>query len=312
MAMSFLRGYARKLGVTEYLGTWDASTNVPSLNNGVGQRGGYYIVSQAGSTNIDGITDWDVGDWIIFNGTSWQRIDVADDSRDLAVLETLQYKSLVTPPLIRNVSQGNFELSPDSNYTVILNGVATVGIEACTVDATLFSIGARFHIYNNSTATLTVKNCNGGELFQLYSGSSTFLTLVDNTTPAGSWVFNVSTSGNFTGASPVTCSYSGGATTGRYLEFFPSNSSETSPFVVVTDSLLIGLSVSSVANANCTISVYLRPNLTTPIASVSLSNATVGYITNLSYPIPTGSELSVRVSAGSANKPGVALYLTSI
>lgn len=310
--MGFLQGYARKLGVTEYLGTWDASTNVPSLANGIGQRGGYYIVSQAGSTNLDGITDWDVGDWAIFNGTAWQRIDVADNSRDLSILETLQFRSLTTPPIIRNVSQGNFELTPESNFTVVITGSATVGIEACTVDATLFSIGARFHIYNNSTATLTVKNCNGSELFQLYSGSSTFLTLIDNTTAAGSWVFNVSTSGNFTGASPVTCSYAGGATNGRYLEFFPSNSSETSPFVVVTDSLLIGLSVSAAAAATCTISVYLKPDLTTPIASVSLAAATVGYITNLSYPIPVGSQLSVRVSSGSANKPGVALYLTSI
>ncbi len=310
--MSFLQGYARKLGVMEYLGVWDASTNTPSLVNSTGQRGGYYIVSQAGSTSLDGITDWDVGDWAVFNGTAWQRIDIADNSRDISVLETLQFKSLTTPPLIRNVSQGNFELTPDSNFTVVLQGVATVGIEACTQDATLFQLGSRYHIYNNSTATLTVKNCNGAELFQLYSGSSTFLTLVDNSTAAGSWVFNVSTSGNFTGASPVTCSYSGGAVTNRYLEFFPSNSSETSPFVVVTDSLLIGLSISATANSTCTVGVFLRPNLTTPIATVSLINATVAYITNLSYPIPVGSELAVRVTAGSANKPGIALYLTSI
>jgi hypothetical protein len=32
-------------------------------------------VSVAGSTNLDGITDWLVGDWAIFNGTVWQKID---------------------------------------------------------------------------------------------------------------------------------------------------------------------------------------------------------------------------------------------
>jgi len=32
-------------------------------------------VSVSGSTNLDGITDWLVGDWAIFNGTVWQKID---------------------------------------------------------------------------------------------------------------------------------------------------------------------------------------------------------------------------------------------
>jgi hypothetical protein len=29
----------------------------------------------AGTTNLNGITDWQVGDWAIFNGTAWQKID---------------------------------------------------------------------------------------------------------------------------------------------------------------------------------------------------------------------------------------------
>jgi hypothetical protein len=73
--MGFLQGYARKLGVMEYLGVWDASTNTPNLTSGVGQRGGYYIVSVAGSTELDSLTDWGVGDWVVFNGTTWEKID---------------------------------------------------------------------------------------------------------------------------------------------------------------------------------------------------------------------------------------------
>lgn len=58
-----------------YKGTWDASTNSPSLSSGVGTNGDYYVVNVAGSTNLDGITDWQIGDWAIFNGTVWQKID---------------------------------------------------------------------------------------------------------------------------------------------------------------------------------------------------------------------------------------------
>lgn len=73
--MSFLQGYSRKLGVTEYLGVWNAATNTPTLTSSQGQRGGYYIVSQTGQTNLNGITSWEAGDWAVFNGEVWQQID---------------------------------------------------------------------------------------------------------------------------------------------------------------------------------------------------------------------------------------------
>lgn len=62
-------------GGLNYKGTWNASTNTPTITSSVGTSGDYYVVSVSGSTNIDGITDWVVGDWIIYNGTFWQKID---------------------------------------------------------------------------------------------------------------------------------------------------------------------------------------------------------------------------------------------
>jgi len=58
-----------------YEGTWNASTNTPTLASSVGQNGHYYVVSTSGSTNLNGITDWVTGDWAIFNGSTWQKID---------------------------------------------------------------------------------------------------------------------------------------------------------------------------------------------------------------------------------------------
>ena len=57
-----------------YQGTWNASTNSPTLTSSVGTAGYYYIVSTAGSTNLNGITSWAVGDWAAFNGSVWQKI----------------------------------------------------------------------------------------------------------------------------------------------------------------------------------------------------------------------------------------------
>ena len=62
-------------GNLTYAGAWNANTNTPTLVSSVGVSGTYYVVSVAGTTNLNGITDWQVGDWAIFNGTFWQKID---------------------------------------------------------------------------------------------------------------------------------------------------------------------------------------------------------------------------------------------
>jgi hypothetical protein len=36
------------------------------------------VVSVAGTTNLNGITDWLVGDWAVYNGTAWQKVDNTD------------------------------------------------------------------------------------------------------------------------------------------------------------------------------------------------------------------------------------------
>lgn len=66
------------LGGAIYQGVWNATTNSPSLASGTGTQGFYYVVSVAGSTNLDGVTDWKVGDWAIFNGTAWEKVDNTD------------------------------------------------------------------------------------------------------------------------------------------------------------------------------------------------------------------------------------------
>jgi hypothetical protein len=65
-------------GSLNYQGTWNASTNAPTLTSSVGTKGEYYVVSFAGTTNLDGITDWQIGDWAVFNGTIWQKVDNSD------------------------------------------------------------------------------------------------------------------------------------------------------------------------------------------------------------------------------------------
>lgn len=96
-------------GGVSYQGSWDAATNTPTIVSSVGTKGYYYVVSVAGSTNINGISDWLPGDWIIFNGSIWQKIDNTD-----AVASVNGYTGVVVlsaadvgaPPTARTITAG--------------------------------------------------------------------------------------------------------------------------------------------------------------------------------------------------------------
>ncbi len=68
------------VGALKYKGTWNANTNSPTLGNSGagGVQGDYYVVSVLGTTSVDGISDWFVGDFIVHNGTAWEQIDNTD------------------------------------------------------------------------------------------------------------------------------------------------------------------------------------------------------------------------------------------
>ena len=76
---------ANAIGAVNYKGTWNASTNSPALASGVGTKGDYYVVSTAGTTTLDGLSLWGVGDWAVFNGSVWQRVEGGSDGEFVKV-----------------------------------------------------------------------------------------------------------------------------------------------------------------------------------------------------------------------------------
>ena len=123
---------AAVLGALSYQGTWNASTNTPTLTSSVGTKGYYYVVSVAGSTNLNGITDWVVGDWAVYNGTAWQKIDNTD-----AVTSVNGYTGTV---VLTNTDISGFGTMSTQNA----NAVAITGgtINGTTIGATTASTGA--------------------------------------------------------------------------------------------------------------------------------------------------------------------------
>ena len=65
----------------EYKGTWNASTNSPTLANGVGSNGDIYQVSVAGSVNFGaGSIEFEVGDKAVYNGSVWEKWDMTESA----------------------------------------------------------------------------------------------------------------------------------------------------------------------------------------------------------------------------------------
>ncbi|WP_407305696.1 tail fiber domain-containing protein [Acinetobacter sp.] len=63
------------VGALQFQGTWDAASNNPPLVSSTGTKGQFYKVSVAGATSINGQAYWQVGDLIIFDGVTWDRIE---------------------------------------------------------------------------------------------------------------------------------------------------------------------------------------------------------------------------------------------
>ena len=159
---------AAVLGALSYQGTWNASTNTPTLTSSVGTKGYYYVVSVAGSTNLNGITDWKVGDWAVYNGSAWQKVDNTD-----AVTSVNGYTGTV---VLTNTDISGFGTMSTQNA----NAVAITGgaIDGTAIGATTTSTG-KFTTLNASTSLTTpiVQASNSGGLSLKNSAGTTQISM---------------------------------------------------------------------------------------------------------------------------------------
>jgi len=98
------------LGQVSYQGTWAASTNTPTLANPPASttKGEYYVASDDGTQFS---IEFKTGDWIISNGSAWEKVDNTDAVTTVfgrlgnVVANAGDYASFY-PPLSRTISAG--------------------------------------------------------------------------------------------------------------------------------------------------------------------------------------------------------------
>jgi hypothetical protein len=138
-------------GTLSYQGTWNASTNTPTLASGVGTKGYYYVVSVAGSTNLDGITDWNVGDMAVYSGTAWQQIDNTD-----AVTSVNGYTGTVvlTASDVGAQPAGTYVTSVGATAPVASSGGTTPTISMAAANTTTdgYLTSTDWNTFNNKTS----------------------------------------------------------------------------------------------------------------------------------------------------------------
>jgi hypothetical protein len=113
-------------GFLQYQGTWNASTNNPTLADGVGEQGDVYRTSVAGTQDLgSGSQTFEVGDWVTYNGSVWERSDFvgAGALNDLADVDT----SGVADGQALIYNNGAGEWQPGTIQNVIQENIALVG-----------------------------------------------------------------------------------------------------------------------------------------------------------------------------------------
>jgi len=322
-------------GTLSYQGSWNASTNTPTLTSSVGTNGYYYIVSVAGTTNLNGITDWQPNDWAIFNGSVWEKIDNTDlvtSVNGYTGAVVLTNTDVGAPTYTGTGASGTWGINVTGNAGTVTNGVYTTGSYSNPAWITSLA-GSKVTAIPNSSLTNSSITINGNAISLGGSTSVGTITSVTGTSP-------IASSGGNTPAISISQS---SATTNGYLsstDWSTFNSKGTGSVTSVSGtgsvngitltgsvsssgSLTLGGTLGNIANsqlANSTISgIALGSNLNaltigTGLSGSSYNGSTAVTIANTApmvYPsagIPnsTGSAWSTSYGVNIAN--GVAVF----
>jgi hypothetical protein len=135
----------------EYKGTWNASTNTPTLANGTGDTGDVYICNVAGTVNFGaGAIAFAVGDYVIYSGTIWQRSSGAVGTvTSVAVSRSGDALAITGSPV---TTSGTINIGFAGNSTQYINGAGNLVTFPGVINEAQNLIT---EVYNKTGATLT-------------------------------------------------------------------------------------------------------------------------------------------------------------
>jgi hypothetical protein len=278
------------IGALNYKGTWDAATNNPTLVSSVGTKGDYYVVSVAGTTNLNGTTLWGVGDMAIFNGSIWQKADGGDTSLVTSLTVTgltgYMYANNTTPVTASTTIPVANISGAVPNTVNVLAGTGMSGGGALTGNVTLnlANTAVAAGTYGNATAVSQIVVDAQGRI----TSAGNVTIAIANSAVSGLGTMSTQnadnvaiTGGNITG---IIGNVVGAIPNGTITNALLQNSTATLGNATIT----LGGTTSSVGNltlANVTVS---SGNVTANVSMTNATNVGVTFATSSLPLVPAG------------------------
>ena len=242
-------GGGAAVGAVVYQGTWDASTNTPTLTSSVGTKGNYYVVSVAGNTNLNGITDWVAGDWAIFNGSVWEKVDNTEavisvnGQTGIVVLDAANVGAVANTTFVNatGLLTGGGQLT--GNVAIDLTSVPIANVTGGVANTVEIIAGVGLDGGGNLAANVTIDLANTAVVAGTYGDAANVAQVT------------VDAQGRLTAASNVAISISTANVTG-----LGTMATQDANNVAITGG---SVNVASVEGANVTVTANLYANLAT-------------------------------------------------
>lgn len=161
--------------IMEYQGTYNASTNSPSLSDGTGNAGDVYRVSVAGTRNFGaGNIVLRVGDYVIYSGTVWQKSATTDNVASVAGLTGDVTSSSLLGAIATGTPSSTTYLRGDGTWTAVSGGI-TRSISTITTPTTLANATSTDYVYfigGEATVASLLLHMDGANNATSFSDSS--------------------------------------------------------------------------------------------------------------------------------------------
>jgi len=302
------------VGGMVYQGVWDASANTPSITSGSSSevnKGYFYKVSSAGSTTVDGNSSWQIGDWIVSNGTAWDKIDNTDSVSSvagrtgaitLAVSDISGAAPLLNPTFSGTVTATTFSGSgaslTDIPNSAFINSSITVGSTQISLGASTTTLAGLTSVTATTfvgalTGTAT-NSTNAGITNDVATSTAVYPTWVS----ANTGNLPVKTSSTKLSFIPTTgiLTASGVVGSGAGLTAIPNSALTNNTITVGTTAISLGASATILAGLSSVTATTFVGSLT-GTASSATNTAIINDVATATAVYPTW------VSANTGNLP---------
>ena len=170
--------------VMEYKGTWDASTNTPTLVNGTGNQGDVYLCNVAGTVNFGaGAIAFFVGDQVIYSGSIWQRASGTNGTvTSVAVTESGDSLNITGSPI---TTSGTINIGFNGTNLQYINGAGDLTtfptlsgyVTSVTGTAPVVSSGGTTPAISMAAATTSVNGYLASADFTTFNNKQNAITL---------------------------------------------------------------------------------------------------------------------------------------